>query len=552
MPEIENLGEAQKAVSLHASPRFARMDNLERFVDGTQYDGRPDFWASPETPLMERAPAIVDPVADDAIQSYVDLVLSEHRFPELEVSGVDGDKIAKMFRRSRLRAVAKQVLTQGLKCGTAATVFGMRGGRPFVDGIPAKSATPELDPNTGAVLSLEIRYAYVDEYKANGKWHARAMLYRRRIDAKTDTTFLPIPASLTGDIEAMWIADPAATFTHGCGCCPVIWWPAMAEHTIAGSIDGHAIHEHVLDEIFCHDIALSQLTRAAYFAGDPQLYEIGVEIGSSPSPGGRSVTVPGTPNGGVPKPGDKSSQYVVSSGAARKKGPGQVWQYENPETKVGILELSSGALDAISKTADRLRSLLCNAMAYVPLDPEKLPRGIISGKALEALRARQISRCDTLRDDFAEGWLVPAVAMLCMVCKLATVTDEDIGVDWPPYFLPTNEERSTLLTAETDNAAKAMSLIPCPAFAEAIRKRLAKLILEDVSDEEGEEIEKQIEALEPPEANVGTSSADAEGEGSGSGGDPFAPKKRGSDSRGDSGPRATGDSPPVDAAAKPG
>ena len=95
----------------------------------------------------------------------------------------------------------------------------------------------------------------------------------------------------------------------------------------------------------------------------------------------------------------------------------QVWQYPSSETKVGLLTLEAQSVGAIATTCDRLRALLCNAMSYVPLDPEKLPKGIVSGKALEALRTRQINRCDTLRDDVADGWLAPALAMLLLVSE---------------------------------------------------------------------------------------------------------------------------------------
>jgi len=498
---IRNLEAAEKAVRSHDTPRMLRLDNLERFVDGRQYEGRPNFWEATEVPLMDRAPAIVDPVADDAIQSFVDLLIGEHRFPDFEINGLDTDALGKLMRRSRFRTVAKQVLTAGLKCGTAATVFGIRAGKPFIDGIPAKWATPEFDPKTGQVSRLTIRYAYVEEFKdADGGWSARAMLYKRVIDGTTDTTFRPLPAQLTGEIEDQWVPDPNATFQHGHPRCPVLWWPVMADHSIVGQVDGHAIHEAVLDEIFAHDIALSQLVRATYFAGDPQIYEAGVRPGYNPSPGGRAISTPGTPTGGVKKAGELASgRYIERPATARKKGPGTVWQYELADTKVDMLQLREGALKAIETTCDKLRTMLCDAMAYVPLDPDKLPRGIISGKALEALRLRQLGRCDTLRDDFADGWLVPAIVMLAMVTRTnVALSDEDIEREWPPYYLPSDEERTNLITSEVKATSDAIRLIPSPKFATEARKRLANLILSGATDDERAAIEKEIEALPPP------------------------------------------------------
>lgn len=509
---IINLEAAQKAVRAHDTPRMVRLDELERYVEGTQYQGRPDFWAAVDKPLMERAPAIVDPVADDAIQSFVDLLIGEHRFPDFEVKGIDADALGKIFTRSRFRTVAKQVLTAGLKCGTACTVFGIRAGKPFIDGIPAKWATPTFDPKTGQVAKLEIRYAYVEEYKEAGQWYARALLYRRVIDGERDVTYLPLPAQMTGDVESQWVEDPQAVYPHNQPRCPVVWWPTMVDHSIVGRVDGHAIHEGVLDEIFAHDIALSQLVRATYFAGDPQIYETGVSPGYNPSPGGRAISTPASPEGGRPVAGQSApARYIERPGSVRKKGPGTVWQYENPETTVDMLQLREGALKAIETTCDKLRTMLCDAMAYVPLDPDKLPKGIISGKALEALRIRQLGRCDTLRDDFADGWLIPAIVMLAMVTGTnANLSDEDVEREWPPYYLPTDEERATLIKQEVDATQAAMNVIPSATFSVEARKRLANLILSGATDEERAKIEKEIEALPPPPTQQERDAAAAE------------------------------------------
>lgn len=496
---ILNQEAAERAVRAHDTPRMVRLDRLERFVDGKQYEGLPDFWAAVKTPLLERAPAIVDPVADDAIQSFVDLMVGEHRFPDFEVKGIDADALSKLLRRSRFRAVAKQMITAGLKCGTACSVFGIRAGKPFIDGIPAKWCTPEFDPKTGQVTKLTIRYAYIEQYKENGDWKARPLLFKRIIDDKRDVTYKPLPAQLDGDLESQWTEDPTQTFAHGQPRCPVVWWPVLVDQTIVGQIDGHAIHEALLDEIFAHDVALSQLVRATYFAGDPQIWEAGVEPGYNPSPGGKAVTIPASPLGGPPSNGAQSGRYVAQKADVRVKSPGGVWQYENPETKVGMLTLDGGSLKAIENTCDKLRTMLCDAMAYVPLDPDKLPKGIISGKALEALRMRQIGRCDTLRDDFCDGWLIPAIIMLAMVSKTSlTLTDENIEIEWPPYFLPSSEERALTIEKESAAVGEAMRLIPSEKFCIEVRKRFANLMLDGATDEDRAKIDAEIEKLPPP------------------------------------------------------
>lgn len=494
--DIKGLTQANELARAVMPPRFHVLDQLDRFVEGTAYEGRPGFWEAVDVPLMERAPAIVDPVADDAIRSYIDLILGEHRWPKLSVPGSDSQKLGVLLRRSRFAMLSKQVLRAGMSCGTGCAIFGLRNGRPFIDTVPAKVATPTLDPNTGAVLALEIRYAYVHTERVGGEWMAEARMYRRIIDDKRDVTYKPVPVLVADQVD-IWVEDQA--FEHGFGRCPVVWWPCDRDHSVMGEIDGHAIHEHVLDEIFAHDMSNSQLVRATLNAGDPQLYEIGVTAGFNPGERGRLPNIPTTESGGpLTSNADVRGAFKVNmpSGSVRKRGPGQVWQYPSSETKVGLLTLEAQSVGAIATTCDRLRALLCNAMSYVPLDPEKLPKGIVSGKALEALRTRQINRCDTLRDDVADGWLAPALAMLLLVSEKAAVDPEDVDVTWKPYFRMEPQDRAQLLTAEVSSAEKAISLIPTPNFIEALRRRIVRIALDDEDDEEWSRIDAEIEGLE--------------------------------------------------------
>ena len=78
--ELEGKEPALKAFNAALSPRYRRLDELERWVNGRQYDGQ-DSWWSDAKPLWERAPCISYPIVGIAAQSNVDLVLGESRFP---------------------------------------------------------------------------------------------------------------------------------------------------------------------------------------------------------------------------------------------------------------------------------------------------------------------------------------------------------------------------------------------------------------------------------------------------------------------------------------
>src|SRR4051812_25522808 len=72
----------------YVNPRFLRLADLQRWVDGSQYEGRPSWW-SDSVPRWERAPVFIYPVAAIAIASNVDLALGGPRYPELTAGPED-------------------------------------------------------------------------------------------------------------------------------------------------------------------------------------------------------------------------------------------------------------------------------------------------------------------------------------------------------------------------------------------------------------------------------------------------------------------------------
>lgn len=440
---VDGEAEAVKIAEKHRSPRFKQLDQLERFVATTQYEGRPN-WYDDSVPLWERAPCVAYPVVQAAIASNVDLLLGEQSFPTVTAfSHVNDDEeledeqlaeqlewvdrgLGELVQKARLKAAAREAYSHAQSCRTAVSVFGVRNGRMFVDSLKAKWCTPTLDTE-GNVLSIEIRYPYIDRQKdAEGKWKAVCKLYRRAIDVTRDVTFKPVLAPDDGQDPKTWTEDPALTVPHGLGFCPVVWYAYRKGCGSVNEIDGHAIHEHCLDEIVAHDLAISQRHSAALFVGQPQICEFGVPPGYNPTEEGSKAdlltSVGGgnlLPNGAIQQGDRTTGKWVTgrASGGARKKGPGYVWQYPDKQScEVQMLELSGDALKALDDHARDLRAKIAESLQVVFLDPEtaKLATAM-SGKALRILRERQYSHCDQDREDFGEGWLLPALRMCLRV-----------------------------------------------------------------------------------------------------------------------------------------
>ena len=529
MHNLPGYSEALKVRDKYQSARAKALASLESYVDGTQYAGLPD-WFSDDKPLWERAPCIVYPIVRCAIDSNGDLLLGEGRFPDLHLAELEGDEAAgesaeqalnKLIQQSRLKAAAREVFAAGQGCGSACAIFGVRAGRLFIDTVRAAWCEPVLDAE-GAVLALTIAYPYLVVEQTSDGEKVVCMLYRRQIDASTDVTYLPARGNIEG-APPSWRKDPARTFTHGLGFCPVVWFPHMKGCQVVNDFDGRAIHEHLTDEIRAHDFALSQRHRAALYAGDPQWTEIGVDPGFNPTGTGRRAELPSSVTG---RPGETFTGAWVSEPSpgkkARKKSPGTVWQYPTQDAskiKVELHTLPGDALAALESHARDLRAKIAESLGIVFVEPEALPNeSRISGQALEWFRAPQLARVDFYRSDFGDKFLLPALGMLIRIAQAAslqipgldTVTQAIAGIGeawswhapaielvWGDYFKPNGQEELFMLQAAAQ--AKDSGIATTKILVQKLRTVLGikdiDSYLKELETEKAAEVQKQQDQM---------------------------------------------------------
>lgn len=432
---FEGQEQADRVFRANSTPRYKKLADLESWVDGRQYDGMPSFWGD-DVPLWDRAPAIVYPVVAIARDSYVDLLLGQSRYPEFTTNpgedesdednglspedSVVVDRFIRQWHKiAQFKSGSREALGYAMGVSSAALVHGVRNGKPFTDLVPAKWCEPTLDQD-GAVVRMEIRYPYQDQYKDSltKKWAVRTKIYRRVIDGARDVEFLPGDADETGT-EPSWVENKARSVDHNLGFCPVIWYPFMRGCVPINVIDGKPIHENITDEIRAHDIARSQWHRGALMS-EPQMYEIGVAPGFNPTESGVTPRVLTTERGGQVSPGNPVTGAFVEQGggkSARKRGPGYIYQYP-AECEVGALFYPGDALKAQEDNCRDLRIKLQEALAVVFLDPESIRfAATTSGKALEAIKQKQIDRCDKIRDDIDDHLLSPSVSMQLRIAR---------------------------------------------------------------------------------------------------------------------------------------
>ena len=476
------------------SPRFVELDQLERYVVGTQYDGRVPFLAQVDVPLLERAPNVVYPITANAARSHVDFVLGEGRWPGISLETDEDEQgaaiddaaadpvealIGELTEHAKLKPVSRDALAMALTQRTAVALCSVRNGQPRVELLKPGWCTATYD-ESGDVASLEVSYPYVETYydAQERRWKERCMLYRRVIDAQADTTFLPQPAPTPGNDQPLtWTPDPKATSAHNLGFCPVVWYACCKPCGVVNDVDGRAIHESLLDEIDALNLALSQRNRAALYCGDPQMWATGVDTDGSFAAQGRTAQVSTTEGSFAIGPTDQTGRVTRSRGA-RKKGAGAVWTSERSEAKFGMLTLPGDGLKALDDHIADLKSKISETMSHVDIDLEnaKLAENV-SGKALAVLFRRQTSFDDRLREDFGDGFLLPVVSMLLRICfkvrdgiyvdgvndalpTLATFERAVAGADaprwfvrldlsWPPYFGNAPVDQSAVLNVVT-------------------------------------------------------------------------------------------------------
>jgi hypothetical protein len=535
--ELAGLQDAQRVSSQAMTPRARELERLDRYVSGRQYEGRKNFWDK-SVPLQERAPCIKYNIVKAAIRGFRANICGEDLFPDVTSRNAwdDNEKVlleedskaidmvlAALAKQCRFQALCGETLSLAMGSRSVAVIFGIRANRLFGDTVRAQWCTPSFDRD-GAVTELEIKYPYIDtNLLVDGKYKARAMWYRRVITADEDTVYIPVEFKSLND-RITWTVDAAKSANHMFGFCPVIWYAFERGCDTAGQIDGHAIHDGLLEEIEALDMLLSVKHRAGMRA-EGQWTEIGVDAGYNPSSGRQPLIIlPSSASGGTPTPDNPISGGFMLNDPnidnARRSGSDEVWQYggDAREIKVERHAMRGDALKAMEDVAKDHRNKLGELLSVVFMDPENLPHGTaMSGTALMALRKRFFERCNEVRSDFGDNFIVPAYGMMLRIAakvglrvpgstRSMQVVDRlgdlwsylcpPLELSWGDYARPDPAEG--LLIMQTVQAGLEAKLL---TTRQAIKMLRTVVGIEDV-DGYIKELEKHVEDQQEKEASA--------------------------------------------------
>ena len=390
-------------VRMGESPRYWRINRLEQWYLGTQYDTRPSFW-SQDVPLRERAPVVQSQFTRSAVQRLATLVFGDRSFPRLKVEAEGYRTTLAATERDALQALVdeitralalskrmREVLTEGLKSGAACVIVGLVEGRPSLQVVPSKWCTPTLRAD-GSVEAMCI------EYKVPGDDPKRWRLHRREITATEDRTYAPV--DVVEGTPPKW-GDYTSIPVE---CCPVVWVRNDAEATATrDQIDGHALVEGLEDEVEALDMELSQLYRNALYNGEPQLVQIGVD-------GDASMTAPQGRTAGATEERFSWLNSVIpgfargtgNSNAAAKKAPGKLWKLpQGGDAK--MVESTGAGAEIIRGAITELRRVLTDASGVVLFDADSLGGGDLAARTLQLMHAPMLDHADNLRVEYGDA-----------------------------------------------------------------------------------------------------------------------------------------------------
>lgn len=434
---MKDLSDREIAEILQAgmSPRMARIDRYQRYVDGTVYDGRPGFLdTKSEAPLTERAPCVVYPAVRNAQTSYSTMCIGGERFPQITSLTSEDDSafdprfglspedsstldagIGKIGDQVRFQSFFQCALETAIASGTVPVLACLQKGRLKLLQLDPKCTEPEFkkdDPEIVEAVEVSYRYVTTDWDPQDKKWKKRVWQYRRRIDDRYDTVFVPVAVE---DVNERPVPRAEQTkYKHGFGFCPVVWYKFRSPMEATGDYDGKPIHFGLLSLIDTINFGLSQRYRAALYCGDPQIVETGVEDDEARLPMGRmseAVQPTADPTGwGM---GLSARKVPGAARMVRKKGAGTVWRYTSPDADVKILTLSGDALKCLSEDVADNISKLREALGHVYIDPQDLSGSVdVSGKTLALMFETQIRECNRIREDFGRCCILPVLNML--------------------------------------------------------------------------------------------------------------------------------------------
>lgn len=441
-------------------PRYKRLDQFDRLLDGTFYDHL-SYAFYDEMDQQQKLILLEDrrPSAQFRLPGMVarwstrKLFAGRHR-PKLRLPGGDA-KDAKTRRDSGRKALAPlngllrrakfwRKMAEAVRFGSVGSVaitFRMEGEgektRMALYLWRAKYCQPSFD-EFGDLAQLRVAYtaagrsfkALKVEKDADGVdiddnanyWFIRDYL------PETEETY--IPPKLTswnpkdgftgeGAAQKVLVAVTDLVFEHGLGFVPGHWFVNLPG---GHGVDGDCTWEDAIPNSIDMDYTLSQIGRGARYNAAPQLVIKGNLLSDNPTRG------PAT---------------FLQVQASYKEEDGQTIGEGGAE----LLEMSGTGTTAALELVDKLRNFALETIAASRKDPDKM-KAPLSGRAMEYLDEDSNDLVMELRTQYGEDGALPLIRKIAEASSLLEKKAlGNLKLQWPRMFQPTPDEIFALAQA---------------------------------------------------------------------------------------------------------
>ena len=393
-------------------------------------------------PIRFRRPSAPYHLFRVVVDRFTALLFNERRHPQVRLAG---DENAEAFARAlwdtaRGWAAMMKARAYGGAQGTVAVGFQFVKGRPQVEVHDPRWLFPEFSDRFGLTLRrVEKRLQYPQDVMTERGWETRPMWFRRVVDEFSDTTFRPAEVS---EREPEWEPDPAATFEHGLGFCPVVW---VQNLPVDDDVDGAPDCEGCVDVLDEMDRVLSQTCKGTTANADPTLLiKADGEFGSEIQTGS---------DGAIKLPASGDARYLELAGSSIEMGLKVSAELRRIALEVAQCVLDAGSSGDAQKTATQVdrdyssmlakggmlreqygQKLVLPLLTMMMAAAKKMSGGRVEGGQI----VRGGVRLSGWKGQKTEGGLVLA----------SNLPDEpDLELQWPDFFEPSLDDVSKATTA---------------------------------------------------------------------------------------------------------
>ncbi len=508
---VETSARVEPSVPPHLLPslkRYKELQRLQAYFDGDQYKGLPDFFTGRKgngevVPLRERAPCITYGLAATAVGELLDFMLGGERWPQIKVEEAEADddvsqlaiseadaellkdSLDEIVEESQLRCAFYELAQRAVAARTGVAIGSIRDGMFSLELPHARDCWPKFTKDDPArpVEGMTWCYRFERMRVEAGLVKYDVAWFRRDYTATEVIHYEPLADEDTRSDAPKWIEKSREQ--HGFSFCPVVWVRNMPRSH--ADLDGRSLYDGLLDESDALNLALSQRHRGIHHFGTPQTWETGVGDDDGPGAHGR----------GASARTEHSAPHGHVADQARKSGPGEIWSYEDPAVRLGLLETTGRAFEVATLHVDDIRARALEMMGVTLLSPKEiLGGGELTVSLLRMIYARMIALSDRMRlatwepalkavlamflrmlaDRGADGMHLrrgPTLAKLAKRFEVETTEGTSwrlpkVTLAWGPYFTPSASEKQAETTTALD--AKDGGLIASKTATEHVAK----------------------------------------------------------------------------------